>query len=148
MKLSEHFTLAEFERSATARKLGIDNTAPEKYWANMKRLCTKVLEPLRASFAGEGAPTPYVTIHSGFRCYALNTAVGGVRTSHHRIGCAADITIAGHTPTEVFQQLIKLNGHLDPRSKVPVTQVILYNTFVHVSYTGWNKGKFIINQNK
>lgn len=149
MQISEHFTLEEFERSDTARRLGIDNKCPRKYWAHLTRLCVDVLEPLRASFQTVGAPTPYVTIHSGYRCSELNRAVGGVAKSHHLIGCAADITIAGHTPTEVYSRLLKMNTGVMGLPYVPVTQVILYRTFVHVSYIGGNKAaQFLTHTNK
>ena len=52
MKLSEHFSLSEFERSATATKHGIDNRVPSQYIPALQQLCKEILEPLR-SFAGE-----------------------------------------------------------------------------------------------
>ena len=47
MKLTEHFTLAEFERSATAARLHIDNRVPAELVPNTRNLCEQVLEPLR-----------------------------------------------------------------------------------------------------
>lgn len=88
MKLSEHFTLEELTRSATARARGIDNTPTERDKANLKRLATEVLEPLRKM---AGVP---ITVTSGYRCYALNKAVGGAATSQHLRGEAADIKCA------------------------------------------------------
>ena len=46
--LSPHFKLAEFERSATATKLGIDNHVPSQYIPALQQLCKEILEPLRA----------------------------------------------------------------------------------------------------
>ena len=85
MKLTEHFTLAEFERSATAARLHIDNRVPAELVPNTRNLCEQVLEPLREHF-GEAV---YVT--SGYRCPRLNSAVGGVANSQHMRGEAADI---------------------------------------------------------
>ena len=85
MKLTEHFTLAEFERSATAARLHIDNWVPAELVPNTRNLCEQVLEPLREHF-GEAV---YVT--SGYRCPQLNKAVGGVANSQHMRGEAADI---------------------------------------------------------
>ena len=48
-------------------------------------LCINVLEPARIKY---GKP---IRILSGFRCSALNTAVGGVKNSQHLCGLAADI---------------------------------------------------------
>ena len=48
-------------------------------------LVEQLLDPIRRRY---GAP---IIVTSGYRCPALNTAVGGVANSHHIIGCAADI---------------------------------------------------------
>lgn len=87
MKLSEHFTLAEFEKSETAQKHGIDNTVPMQYIPTLQQLCHTILEPLRAFVA---AP---IVISSGYRCSALNVKVGGVYASQHTLGEAADIRL-------------------------------------------------------
>ena len=87
MKLSEHFSLSEFERSATATKLGIDNSVPSQYIPALQQLCKEILEPLR-EFTGQP-----ILISSGYRCPALNKAVGGVKNSQHMTGEAADIHI-------------------------------------------------------
>ena len=84
-QLSQHFSLVEFTRSATAEKLGICNEPPVTVVSNLQCLCQKVLEPLRVY-----ADTPIV-ISSGYRCQQLNEAVGGVKNSQHCTGEAADI---------------------------------------------------------
>lgn len=88
MKLSEHFTLEELTRSATAKARGIDNTPTERDKANLKRLAAQVLEPLRKM---AGVP---IIVTSGYRCPKLNAAVGGEPTSQHMRGEAADIKCA------------------------------------------------------
>ena len=85
MKLSKHFTLNEFTSSMTARKLGINNEAPESVVENLRNLCIQVLEPLRQHV---GVP---ITITSGYRCAQLNAMVGGGKNSQHKFGEAADI---------------------------------------------------------
>ena len=85
MRLTPHFTLEEFERSATAARLHIDNRVPAELVPNIKNLCEQVLEPLRERF---GEP---IYISSGYRCPQLNRAVGGVPNSQHTRGEAADI---------------------------------------------------------
>ena len=84
MQLSPHFKLVEFTRSATAQARHIDNTPNEEQIKNLKFLCDNVLEPLREQFGP-------IIIGSGFRCPALNTAVGGVKNSQHKSGEACDI---------------------------------------------------------
>ena len=85
-KLSEHFTLREFVRSATADRLGIDNTPQMSHVARMCHLCQRVLEPLRRQYGR-------IVITSGYRCPELNRSVGGVASSQHQRGEAADIRI-------------------------------------------------------
>ena len=87
MKLTEHFTLSEFERSATAEKYHIDNRVPSQYIPTLQQLCKEVLEPLR-SFVGSP-----IVISSGYRCNQLNVKVGGAYASQHTLGEAADIKL-------------------------------------------------------
>ncbi len=44
-----------------------------------------------------------IHITSGYRCPKHNTDVGGAKHSQHMSGIAADITVAGMTPAEVFK---------------------------------------------
>ena len=87
MKLTSHFSLHEFERSATAEKYGIDNRVPSKFVPTLQQLCKEVLEPLRANV---GKP---IIISSGYRCNQLNVKVGGAYSSQHMLGEAADIKL-------------------------------------------------------
>lgn len=87
MKLTEHFTVAEFEKSEVAIANGIDNTVPLPYIPTLQQLCRIVLEPLR-EFAGQP-----IIISSGYRSSALNIRVGGVYASQHTLGEAADIRL-------------------------------------------------------
>ena len=86
-QLSEHFSLAEFERSATAAAHGIDNHVPPQYIPVLQQLCQQVLEPLR-SYVGKP-----IIITSGYRCNQLNIKVGGAYASQHTLGEAADIQL-------------------------------------------------------
>ena len=85
--LSEHFRLAEFTTSLVAVTRRIDNTPPLPAICNLQQLCLHVLEPLRAHLGHA------VRINSGYRSPRLNAAVGGVKTSDHTRGCAADIFV-------------------------------------------------------
>lgn len=87
LRLSEHFMLKEFEKSATATANGIDNTVPPQFIPRLEQLCKEILEPLR-----EFAQQPII-IGSGYRCPVLNLKVGGVYASQHTMGEAADIHI-------------------------------------------------------
>ena len=85
--LTKHFTLEEFSFSSTAKSRGINNTVPLQFIPSLRNLCEKVLEPLR-----ERVKEP-VIISSGYRCPALNKAVGGKNTSQHMKGEACDISM-------------------------------------------------------
>ena len=85
LQLTPHFKLSEFERSATAATYGINNSVPSQYIPVLQQLCLQVLEPLRSFVGGP------VYISSGYRCNALNVKVGGVYSSQHTVGEAADI---------------------------------------------------------
>ena len=87
--LSEHFKLAEFERSDVAQALQIDNRVPAELIPSLRTLCREVLEPLRQHV---GKP---IRINSGYRCPALNGSVQvrGQANSQHLKGEAADIRL-------------------------------------------------------
>ena len=89
MAKHKYFELNEFIASATAKKKGIDNTPSFDVVEHLDELVEKVLDPLRAAY---GQP---IHISSGYRCPALNKAVGGVATSVHMIGYAADLQVGG-----------------------------------------------------
>lgn len=83
MQLSPHFKLKEFVRSAKAIELGIDNMPAAEEVARLQALAN-ALEPLREAMGA-------IRITSGYRCYRVNEAVGGSRTSQHLKGEACDI---------------------------------------------------------
>ncbi|MCI6337035.1 MAG: D-Ala-D-Ala carboxypeptidase family metallohydrolase, partial [Prevotella sp.] len=104
MRLTPHFRLSEFTRSETASRLGIDNNVNDpKVVDNLRRLCEKVLEPLR-----NHTNTPIV-INSGYRCPRLNAAVGGSPTSNHLKGCAADLRLSSESQAKEWFEWLKAN---------------------------------------
>lgn len=125
MKLSPHFTLAELTASAKARERGIDNMPPPELLPRLV-LLAELLERIRATV---GVP---VLVTSGYRCPPLNRAVGGVTSSDHTQGHAADFIAPGFgTPTEVARLLAPLVSVLG------IGQIILEGVrgkqWVHVS---------------
>ncbi len=126
MSLSAHFTLDEFIHSETASKHGIDNT-PQTHGdvlENLKALCTELLDPLREKL---GKP---IKITSGYRCPALNKAVGGVANSQHVLGEAADLSVEGLLDADLAKMVVE--------SGLPFDQCLLETsgatTWVHVSH--------------
>ena len=114
MNLSEHFTLEEMLHSNTAEKKHIENRINAVEVNNLVRLCKAVLEPLREHF---GVP---IKINSGFRCRALNAAVGGAPNSYHIKGRAVDIPMKPGW-------LAYIRDHL------PHTELINEGTWIHVA---------------
>lgn len=120
MKLSPNFSLEELTRSEAAARNGWDNTPNEKELANLKRLAI-LLEAVKK--AVDGRP---VILNSGFRSKQVNDSVGSKDTSQHRLGCAADIRVAGLTPRQVVEACIK--------ASVPFDQIILeFDSWTHIS---------------
>ena len=92
-----HFTLGEMCKTSVKYK----NVPNEVQVENLKRLCSW-LEMLRSEWNrryGEGNDP--IIINCGFRSEAVNNVIGGVATSNHLTGCAADIRVAG------MEQLIR-----------------------------------------
>ena len=83
--MSRYFKLEELLRSDTAIRKKIDNSPSWEVVNNLSRLAA-FLDELREAW-GSG-----IRVSSGFRCYALNKAVGGVQGSAHQYGNAADIS--------------------------------------------------------
>lgn len=139
MQLTEHFTLSEFVRSETAAHKHIDNTPSPEVVENLRALCRHVLEPARVAF---GAPV-YIT--SGYRCPALNKAVGGKLTSQHQYGEAADLQVQGVRNLKRLYKVIKDHGIFDQ---------LLYETnkagakWIHVSYTSYGNRRQAIDNYK
>lgn len=100
MKLTEHFTLAELVASSTARKLGLDNTPTADALQQLHRTA-QMLERVRSFLGGHA-----VIVTSGYRCRQVNAAVGGVTSSDHTQGMAADVKVPKYgTPFEVAKAL-------------------------------------------
>jgi hypothetical protein len=120
-RLSRHFTLAGLTRSATARRQGIDNRPPLELIPNL-RLLARGLDEVRRLLGYR------LRISSGYRCPELNAAVGGVHTSQHCEGLAADFECPKFgTPLEIVAAI--------QRSPIVFDQCILeFGRWVHVSF--------------
>lgn len=107
MNLTEHFLYEEFIASATAERLGIDNTPPAAVRVNLKRLA-ETLELVR--MAVDNRP---VMVVSGYRSVELNRVVNGSKTSAHMDGRAADIRVAGMRAFDVARAVRAADMVLD-----------------------------------
>lgn len=96
--LSEHFTLEEMCYSETAKAKKIKNVPTELHKKILIHTCQYMLEKLRAllnekykEYKGKKVKYVRLDVTSGYRCPALNAAVGGSSNSQHCNGCACDI---------------------------------------------------------
>jgi len=87
--------MQECIRSATAEKLGIDNTPTPEIEAHIVESVETLIDPLRKAWGDyctqHNLSKAGINISSGYRCPALNKAVGGSDTSAHRFGYAFDL---------------------------------------------------------
>lgn len=104
---SDFFKLEEFTRSSTAKRLKIDNTPSDEVVRNIQYGVQMVLDPLRRIIQ-----TP-ITITSGYRCSAVNKAVGGVTNSWHTKGNAADLRIKDEEEAKAIFQVLKTLPSVD-----------------------------------
>jgi len=120
--MTSHFSLEEFTASDTAARLGIDNRIPDDLRENALTTL-QMMERIRFHI---DAP---ITITSGYRCEALNRAVGSKKGSDHTLAFAVDFKApkAG-TPYKIAKDLASV---IDI---VGIGQLILeFGAWVHVS---------------
>ena len=132
-RISKSFTWSEFTKSDTAKRLHINNAITS--WEvrdNIKALVEDVLQPLRDAWGGP------LFINSGYRSQELNETVGGVETSQHCKGQAADV---GVTDPYALAKLLK-------RLNLTYDQCIVYPDFLHISYKddGENRMQLLYNR--
>ena len=158
ISLTPHFELSEFVTSRKAVEHGISNIPTEEAVANLRRLCEGCLEPLRVAL---GKP---VHITSGFRTRALNDLLAhSSDRSQHMAGQAADFYVGeaqvsgskfqvsgdlnletGDSPMVLEtprQRLIRAFREILTNPKIDFDQLILYPSFIHVSYVSKEKNR-------
>ena len=128
MRLSPHFSEAEYCASDTAARLGIDNSLPMIYMQNAHDACA-ALERIRAHLTVITGHTIPIIVSSGYRCLELNSAIGSNPSSDHTRALAADIKAPEFgTPLELAKALAPVMGVLQ------LGQVIYeFGSWVHIS---------------
>ena len=92
--MTNNFSLKEFE-SKDGSKM------PSDVYLNIVKLVGQ-LQFLR-DYTGRA-----ITVNSGYRSPEHNAKIGGVKNSQHLLGKAADITIEGLKPAEVYRLIDEL----------------------------------------
>lgn len=130
MNLTENISFEEMVSSGSYPELVSENKIEaEVYIHSIQQLATE-LQKIRDFY---GKP---LRIHSGFRGPKLNAKVGGVKSSQHLFGEAADFTIVGIPVEVIFQDII--NGNID----VTYSQVIQENDrWIHMGIVTDRFGK-------
>lgn len=120
----KYFTIKELCKSSTAIQRKIDNTPNSEIVNNLEQLVDNILDPLREAY---GKP---IKVNSGYRCEALNVAVGGSKTSQHRYGLAADITTGSRLENKKLFILAK-------QLNLPFDQLIDEKAYswIHISFS-------------
>lgn len=131
-----HFTLSELIKSDTADRLNIDNIPNFAQVQLLALFVDSCLEPIR-----EAAGQPII-VNSGYRCKALNDAIGGSKTSHHMMSnghCAADITLGDPALNRALFSVLE-------KSDIPINEWILGKDarYIHVSWHPWMRKREVI----
>lgn len=130
-QLTQHFSLEEFTHSQTASRLGIDNDLPIALKAAAIRTC-QGLEQVRIVLNANA-----IRISSGYRCKALNDAVGSKDSSQHMKAEAVDFTSPFATPRRIVETIID--------SDIDYDQIILeFDSWVHISFAERNRFQALI----
>jgi len=123
-RISPHFSEREFTRTSHKQ---YQDTPTHEHRLNAVVLAASVLEPLRARVGP-------LRINSWWRGERLNDQVGGSPTSHHLMGCAADIVPIAMDRALVWRTLV---GMVD--SGLGLTEAMVYESkpHIHLSYVWW-----------
>lgn len=151
--MAKYFTIYEFTKSYTAKRLKIDNTPNEQQMDNLihlMQLMDKIRERWTAYCKEHTLSNPSVIISSGFRSEALNKAVGGSKTSYHMKGMAADFDAKNGRNGELFRLILDMirNG------EITVSQLIWEQgdksnpDWIHIALYDGNKKNDILRYEK
>lgn len=134
--ISKYFSLQDLTRSATAKRLGIENKPTAEHETALKNLAINVLDKIYDHFKRN------VNITSGYRSDALNKAVKGSLTSQHSKGEAADLTGIGSVTNAQIFNFIKDNVDFDQMIWEFGTSI--EPDWVHVSYKTLNRRQILV----
>jgi uncharacterized protein YcbK (DUF882 family) len=124
----EHFSADEFTNYFEVNRRGVRNSPPPRAkWVNIVPTL-RIVDALRKHLGRS------IVLTSSYRSPAYNAAISGAAAkSYHMDFKALDITVAGHSPKQVFDLLKKW------RTEGKFTGGLgLYSTFVHIDTRGTN----------
>lgn len=110
--LTQHFSLDELTASETATRRGIDNTLPTSLEGSIVELA-QMLERIRDYLKHSSGREIAMQVTSGYRCLALNRAIGSSDASDHVGAHAADFRAPSFgTATRIAEALASQVGLL------------------------------------
>jgi uncharacterized protein YcbK (DUF882 family) len=118
VKLTKNFSLDEF-------KCNDGTDVPDELRDNVQELANN-LQVLRDHF------NKPISINSGYRSPKHNKKVGGSPKSQHLLATAADITVDGYKPSEVYKAIVQLIEE----GKMKEGGLGRYNSFTHYDIRG------------
>lgn len=124
-------TIEDLIRAGLSERDAASNQPSQEERSNLQELLEHIVNPLLSRFEG-------MEITSGYRCYSVNRAAGGVPNSQHTKGQAVDVWYIAddkdveQSVREVYQWVI---------DNLIFDQLIVYDTFVHISYTSRRRNR-------
>lgn len=122
-----YFTVADLIKSHTARLRQIDNQPSDEVRKELEMTACKLnVIGLYAHMMGAT-----IQVTSGFRCEELNKVVGGVKTSLHIQGRAADFVVSDN---KIKHDLYESLASQEARERLRICELIEHKTYIHIGF--------------
>jgi zinc D-Ala-D-Ala carboxypeptidase len=134
--LTTHFTLEEFVLSEYAQRKDLDNTPSPGAAANLL-ITAGGMEKVRSILGNRP-----IHITSGYRSPMVNAGLGGVPTSAHCVGYAADFICPFYGSNYVVAKTIS-----ETLPVMKFDQLILEYGWIHISFAPTMRGELLTKKN-
>lgn len=124
-------TIKDLIKAGLSESDAAANQPSQEVRDNLEELLEHVVNPLLDRFDG-------MEITSGYRCYSVNRAAGGVPNSQHTKGQAVDLWYIA--PDKDVEQSVR-DVYWWVIDNLIFDQLIIYDTFVHISYTSRRRNR-------
>lgn len=122
-----YFTVDDLIKSHTARLRQIDNQPNDEVRKELEMTACKLnVIGLYANMIGAT-----IQVTSGYRCEELNKVVGGVKTSLHMQGRAADFVVSDNN---IKHELYVSLASQEARERLRICELIEHKTYIHIGF--------------
>lgn len=122
-----YFTVDDLIKSHTARLRQIDNQPSDEVRRELEMTACKLnVIGLYAHMMGAT-----IQVTSGYRCEELNKIVGGVKTSLHMQGRAADFVVSDN---KIKHDLYESLATQEARERLRICELIEHKTYIHIGF--------------